>query len=580
MSLSTGGLVPNNPSNPSTPNSGGGGSFSVTPNQNPSNPNDLNSVIQNAPAPDYNRNQNLSIGYDPSNPEGLSQSQPVPGASTLAGGINSNFDSPAFNINETIPIEEGPTSATKSDSGGGSAKRKVECPYCKGEVLSEKNGRTSSSMTLFPRLQNVLFALIDLINVFLGGAIKVSKQDALGGECRTCGNSKEIEDATDTASQDAAAANYLKGKAGRILALERKLGNSPGGNMLTRVAGAKIEIVGRTFNSAQSYTVHKGKGINQARAVVKEKGRGGVQEGPEKDKGPNVVTGNNVPSNTGGGLYYIQCANKFKLAAGAQGIDGGIVRFTGAEVAIGSSVGTTLVEGDHLQFTSKKSISMTPEGEGFVNINGSFSASGNLQAGGGYIDNLYAANMTMPERQETTKIASGTTDILTGPAVWGGPVIPTLQVDAVKNFLKWVLDSSTDMVLAGAMNPLNPRAILKIKDNATSILYSQLPLELKPTGVATILYGTSIGIHPIINFPHEHSVPDSVHSHNMTVPAINHKGHTAESVRAEADGAGINSKVPAAHGGGGADIITKILGGVGALASAVGQFFVGGQYKV
>jgi len=475
--------------------------------------------------------------------------------------------------------------------------RKVPCPYCdeKVEVLSEQNGRSVSSSTLFPRMQNILNAISDLLAVFTGGAKKVTKKQALDNKCKACGGSGELDDVTDTSEQDEAAKNVLEGYSERILQLEKtKLGNSPGGNKVERIAGAYALIVGRTMNNAKSYTVHEGKGAAPASGYVGKEGRASVRQGAPaaEKKGSNVVTGNNVPANTGGGVFYVQCGNKFKLATGAQGIEisshgpisinGGIMQFTGAEVSIGSKQGSTLIEGDNVQLTGKR-VSLTPSGEeGFINIDGSIATTGNLQAGAGYVDNLYFSNATCPEKQETTKISSQT-DLTTGPAVWG----TALAADTATNVVKWALESTTDLTLAGAMNPLNPRSMLKTKDNLVSLIYSGLPIEPIPTGICVTIAGnpTAIGgIGLIWNFPHEHNMPDEAHSHNVTVPAINYKNQTAESVRAEFAAAGGNTRIPATASGAKGDVFTKGAAAVGALTSgAVGVWNAvtgRGSYKI
>jgi hypothetical protein len=480
--------------------------------------------------------------------------------------------------------------------------RKVKCEYCDGEVLSEQNGRTSSSVAAAPRSQNIITAISDAISTVLGGPKTVPRKEALGGKCDTCGNTQKIEDVTDTSKQDKEAANYLESKADRILELETKLGMSPGGNFVRRTAGAKIEIIGRTLNTAKSYTVHEGKAAYRAGGKVTAKGRGGLPVGPEKGKGGNVITGNNPPANTGGGLYYIQCGNKFKLVAGAQGIeistngpitfDGGITRLTGAEVTVGSGKGPVLVQGDNLNLVANNAVNLDSQGpNGSVNIGGSMSITGNIQSGAGLITNLYFENATCPEKQETSKIGSQT-DLITGPAQW----TPTLKATATKNLVKWAQDSAADITLAGAMNPLNPRSMLKMKDNMINAIYSGLPVEPIPTGLIMpgtpmVLTGTFPGGTgtasvvvttpiPLQNFPHTHSMPDEAHSHNYSVPAINYKGHTAESVRAEADAAGINTRVPAAASGGAGDYLTKIVGGVTGAFKAVTGLFASDGYKI
>jgi len=462
------------------------------------------------------------------------------------------------------------------------AKRKIPCIYCKGTVLATQNGRGTSSQSLFPRAQNFLTAISDLITALMGGQKGVSRKDAIGGKCEACGDKGEIEDPTDTSEQDKACADFLNSQSKKLTELETKLGNSPGGSMLERIAGAKVTIVGRTLNTAKSVTVHEGKAKPPTKNVVSKAGP--TTAGSEK--GTNAVTGNNPPANTGGGIYYIQCGNKFKLTAGAQGIemasygpisiDGTQVRITGAEVSIGGNSGPTLLEGDHLQINGK-SIALSPSGSaGEVVIQGSASCTGNLKAGGGYIENMYCASMTMPSTQASTKPSSGSSDYIAGPAKWGGPS-GELQALATQNLVKWIKDSTTDINLAGTLSPLNPRSIMKTNDNIINYLYSLLPQELIQTGIAVISYGSSAGTHPIYNFPHSHQLPDAPHTHDMTVPAISHDGNSsADVVRKKfsvSDG-----KIPAGPSKIG-DGLVSYIANIGSAASNLSDAFQG-LYKV
>lgn len=440
------------------------------------------------------------------------------------------------------------------------AKRKIPCNYCKGEVLATQNGKSTSSQALFPRMQNFLSAIGDVMSSLAGGPKSVSRKEALGGKCEACGGSGQIEDPTDTSEADKRVSDYFKSNAQKITELEQKLENSPGGSMLERIAGAKVTIVGRTLNTAPSVTVHKGK----ARPPTQNKlGKATPVTTSTADES-NVVTGNNVPANTGGGLYYIQCGNKFKLTAGAQGIeltshgpiniDGSQIRFSGAEVTLGSKSGPTLIEGDHLQINGK-SIALTPSGKaGEVVIQGSASCSGNLRAGGAYVENMYCASMTMPSSQTSSKVAAGTTDYITGPAKWGGMTGDYGKL-ATQNLIKWATDSTTDINLAGSMGPINPRNMLKTADNIASLIKSLIPLELTftgyiPPGLCVVVGSGGVSTNPapvpIFNFPHTHGLPDSPHTHDMTVPAINCDGfQNADAVRQAAVAANINSPIPA-----------------------------------
>jgi hypothetical protein len=105
--------------------------------------------------------------------------------------------------------------------------RKQKCKYCEGEVLVERTQKNISSQPTKPRSQNVLKSIGNLLSLFTGGENpkKISRKEALGGKCETCGDTGFIEDVTDTSDADKAAADYLASKADRILELESKLGN-------------------------------------------------------------------------------------------------------------------------------------------------------------------------------------------------------------------------------------------------------------------------------------------------------------------------------------------------------------------
>jgi hypothetical protein len=432
-------------------------------------------------------------------------------------------------------------------------------------------------------MQNLLNAITDFLNSILGGPKTVSRKEAMGGKCETCGDTGYIDDVTDTTEQQQAAARVLDGYKDRITHLETtKMGNSPGGNMVTRVAGVKIDIVGRTLNNADAVTVHEGAAAYRSQSKVTAQGRA-LPIGPKKGEGGNVVTSNNPPGNTGGGLYYIQCGNKFKVEAGAQGIelhtkgiiniDGGMVRFSGAEVSVGSGVGPVSLCGDNLILQSSNAVNIHP-GKGSLNVDGSLDVSANVKAGNSYFDNISFVNGTCPEKQETTKI-SCQTDGIGGPAVYGG-MIPKLQPRTVANAVKWAKDSVLDAVFAKAMNPVNPRSILKNKDNITNMIYSKLPQEVAPTGwVYGVMPGP--GMLPLFNFPHSHAQPDGVHSHNVSMPALAFKGHTGDSVRSSfAAGGGNNTRVPGMAEGAKGDPYTRVTSAVqagAAVADAASNLF-------
>jgi len=455
------------------------------------------------------------------------------------------------------------------------SKRKIPCKFCQGEVLSEQNGRTSSSQALFPRMQNLLVAISDLLAIVTGGPKTVPKKDAIGGKCEACGDTGELEDYTDTTEEDKAAADILSSNQETILQNEIKRGNGLGGNTLHRTAGNRFDMVGLTFNNAQSYTLHENKAVVAGAGEVHQEGRAAVTVGVKT----NGITSNNVPSN-GGGDYRILAANRFEVGAGAQGIwintpgpvtmAGSIVRLAGAEVSVGSREGPLLLQGKHTQIGGD-TITMTPQGEkGHVHIQGTVSATGNVQAGGAYFDNLFFATATCPSKQEPTKVSSQT-DLLAGPALWGyaasGPQgSGRLTKVSLENFLKWIVDSTTDINLSKTLGALNPRNALKNSDNGIALFYSILPIESKITGICVGLFGAGI----VYNYPHSHPLPDTPHTHDVTVPAINHEGNSsADLVREKYKAGGGNTRIPVSSEGGAGNIFNKLLAAIGAVIQSI-----------
>jgi len=437
-------------------------------------------------------------------------------------------------------------------------KRQIPCNFCKGEVLSEQNGRTTSSASLFPRVQNLLVSISETLSLVRGNTKTVDRKTAIGGTCKACGGKGTYDDPSDTSDKDKAAAEYLKKNADKIDELSAKLGKSLGGSRLTRIAGAEVLLVGHEFNGAPSYDVVKNV-AGPGNKIVKGAGRAAVDAGTTEH---TQVNGNNVPANSGGGHYIIRCSNRFQLAVGSQGIniktsgpleiDGGIVHFTGAEVLVGSKNQTT-ISGNHLVLDGTN-ISITPTGTSKqVGVNGSLGVTGNLQAGGAYIDNLYVSKITCPSKQASSKASSGGS-LITGPAAWGGTNPEALAL-ALKDLIKCVSDSSVDPNLFAACGAITPRGILKLTDKMYNLVYSGIPVETKPTGIAL---GTLV-----FNFPHTHMLPDDPHTHDVKVPAINYENHeTADTVRAAFDAAGGNTGVPCAGSTDG-NFLGKLWGSLG-----------------
>lgn len=456
------------------------------------------------------------------------------------------------------------------------AKRKIPCPYCTGEVLAEKNGRASTSSSLFPRFQNFLNALSDLVSSLTGSSVTVSRKEAIGGKCEACNNKGTIEDPTDTTDVDKQRANFLVSMNDTIEKLLGRLGRSPGGSRITRVAGNEVLVVGHKLNTAKSYRTKKDV-PGPGKKVVAEKGNGraAVDKGTKEHK---AVVGNNVPANSGGGCYIIQCGNRFNLMAGSQGISmkttgpieihGGIVNFTGANMTFGTNVGQTAIAGNHV-VVQGKNVSMKATGEsGQIGIEGSLGVTGNLQSGGAYVDNMYCSKLTMPSKTSTSKAGTGTR-FTTGPASWG--MTGNALINSLTDFQDFIVERTLDMNLFSQGGPITPRFQFNMSDSIANLIYTALPIELKVTGICI----TPVGPGVIFNFPHTHVLPDEMHTHDFRGPAIACDSHSsAESVRAAFAASGGNTQIAAAgECGEKVGFLQAILG----IGSAAGRLVASGR---
>jgi hypothetical protein len=431
------------------------------------------------------------------------------------------------------------------------AKKQIPCPYCSAEekVLSEQNGRAARSASLWPKFQNIVFAISDLLSLITGNTKEVSRRDVVG-DCKACNNRRTFDDPSDSTDAEKIAFDIIDKEKDFLLKESMKLGSSPGGSRLTRVAGAEVLIVGHKLNTAESVGIRGDAPIaTQGCVGVKPEGRAGVMKGDKK--GPAVKCFN-VPANSGGGQYIIQCGNKFNLVAGSQGahietygplnLHGKAgVQITGAEVTIGGGQGQTAIGGKHINVEGEY-ISLAPSGEsGHVNVMGSLEATGNVKAGGAYFDTVYFSKGVCPSKQVPVKGGS-TTTIQTGPALWGGTNIAAVKA-ALQQLQKSVEERTLDPDLFKAGGPTTPRFFFNLADLMYGITYAALSIELKITGICFTLVGPGL----VFNFPHTHSLHDGLHTHQVEVPALNYEGYSSSSlVKAAANAAGVNTKVPCA----------------------------------
>ena len=430
----------------------------------------------------------------------------------------------------------------------------IKCPYCEGQVLSQQNGQTTSAPNLYPRLgpivgifSAIISALGDALDAILGGVKEISREEAIGGsEKCVCKGKKVLKDYSDTSVPDQKTADFYKSQIDNILKNEGKQGNSPGGSRITRIAGADVLLVGHGFNNAKTYTI-----IKDGKAVpgntVSDKAAS-VPAGAITD----AVVHHNVPANSAGGEYYIQCSNKFHVVAGAQGmvlstkgpvtLDGSAVNITGAEIGFASQTDVT-IGGKNVMMTGDLLTLRANPGEkrdGKVLIDGGLAVTSNFSAPGAMVDSLYFKRGICPKRQTTGKI-SAPSNIVGGPAAWGGITANALRL-ALNDFTKWTTVTIGDPKLFGEQSPLTIGADLS--DKMINMAYSMLPFELKQTGWCVIPPPSpGAGIWPIFNFPHVHPVPNDTHYHIHDEPALTYCT-TADEVGTQWNVAGGNSPLP------------------------------------
>ena len=200
-------------------------------------------------------------------------------------------------------------------------------------------------------------------------------------------------------------------------------------------------------------------------------------------------------------------------------------------MSIGTQTGRLSLEGETMNLNAK-SIEAAPSDGHFV-VRGSGGFTGNCTvAGHTHSESASVVNLSVPGKNETTN-PSGGSDKQTGPAFWGS-IAGEMVGPVVKDYVAHTLTNATHPKLAP--NIVLPRFWQASFDKILNMAYSIRPLELVPTGVAAVTYGSSAGLHLIFNFPHSHQIPDSNHVHDMRVPDIDYSADNAGQVRSKAGG--------------------------------------------
>ena len=431
------------------------------------------------------------------------------------------------------------------ESGGG--KREQPCPFCEGEVLPKQQGRLFFAISGFIqrafkiRIPTEFLQLLQEIFPVSKTAIRKTPDT-----CKACEGKLVIEDPGDERERFAAASGIASGLVDAITRAENKLAPACG-NRYTVIQGCDLLEVGLGINDAPGYRVDKEKSI-RAGGLIDPGDTNPKKGGPQIPQGrkANHVQGINSLA-TPGGHYFIKCANKFSVLAGAQGIDittggpftinAGVTRITGPELTIGTQTGRLVLEGEVVNIGGK-SIEVAPS-DGHFFVKGTISNTGNVMVGGHA--HMESASMVKAEtvgRNEPSKSASPS-DLYSGPAFWGGLAMEAIPA-TVKDLLGLVTNRAANP--EEIKNLVSPRFFEDLRDKMMNIAYHLRPVEFVPTGFALVTYGSSAGLHPIFNFPHCHAMPNMIHNHETRIPDFDTTAESAEQLRGKQ--AGVASSAP------------------------------------
>lgn len=426
--------------------------------------------------------------------------------------------------------------STTANRGG---QREQKCPFCNGQVLPNVVGRIFSSINGF-LWRNFNIRIPTGLLEYLQSKVPVEKVALLKnpGEC-VCKGKRSIPDPSDDTSKWKDSLGIAKANFGELIKLEQDLAPACG-NRYTIIQGSDLLEVGLGMNDAPSYRIDKGKSVRNARFA--DMGELNVEKGGPIIKGgeANHVQGINSLASPGG-HYMIKCANKFTVVAGAQGIEfntggplnisAGIIKCTGPELSIGTQTGRLSLEGETMNLNAK-SIEAAPS-DGHFMVRGSGGFTGNCTvAGHTHSESASVVNLSVPGKNETTNPSAGS-DKQTGPAYWGS-IAGEMVGPVVKDYVAHTLTNATHPKLAP--NMILPRYWQASFDKVLNMAYALRPIEIVPTGIAYVTYGSSAGLHFIFNFPHSHQMPDANHVHDMRVPDIDYSADDAGQVRAKAAG--------------------------------------------
>lgn len=407
-----------------------------------------------------------------------------------------------------------PASATSSD------KRTVKCPACAEENrVKLKNAGKYIFNIAFPFTKFTI--KIPNPSAFFGKTVSYDENLKDGKKCEACQGKKKIPDVTDDTTKYEQAQQKINQNAEQILEHESKLGK--GGSRTTYVQGSELLFVGLGFNSNDSYeNTPKGNIAPKMTGNEKSPQQGGTPAPAVVGKQAELAWPQHV------GNYVIKCANKFNVLAGSGGItlatkgpltiSGGMIRFSGPSVTLGSQDGPLTLEGKTVAIGGEN-VAIAPTG-GQMFVRGTMAATGNaIVAGHTHSEGLSFVKATCPGvNKESSMDQANKETTKTEAAIWTYKATSSAMLE---------LMLYVQSIPSSAMNVkriISVEGVQSLLDRLTHTAKLTMPFDnmMMPTGIA-------IGVgnlgYPVIsqvyNFPHHHGIPNMHHTHNVKQPDIN-----------------------------------------------------------
>lgn len=473
----------------------------------------------------------------------MSNSSPTPDRNIEATNKASN-KSPSQGAKDAKKVNEQTTAAKKdsqkqpSTTPSSAEQRTVKCPSCSelNKIKVKNGGKYMFSLT-FPFTKFTLNIPNPL--AFFGKVVTLEENLKDGKKCARCQGKKKVVDVTDDTAKYKEARQYLEQEAQKITELESRLGE--GGNETVNIQGSYFLNVGSEFNRNNPYTMEKDGG-----SVPIFTGNTNSPQGEQKPT--TAVTGKQAelgwPQHIGN--FIVKCGNKFRITSGGGGItfstkgpltlEGGIIRFIGPSLTLGSQDGPLTLEGETVTIGGKDVV-VAPTG-GQTYFRGTVAATGNaVIAGHTHSEGLSFIRATCPGVNKESSMDQANKDTTkTEAAIWSYKA----TASSILELLLYV--QAIPSSVFNSKRIVSVEGLQSLIDRIAHITKLAMPLDnnMMPTGICIV--AGSAGL--VYNFPHHHGIPNLHHTHNTKVADITLED-TPEAVRGKVYNGALTGGAPA-----------------------------------